>query len=117
MQNTAIDRDKKERGKGRRGYSRWRRRRLRGRNTLSGVNSDGKRGTRGRIRGREKRKRITQNTRITEKEEAPLPRERRKMSETEERLVSDNIAENARGRDQERKKQRQLHEERRGLSR
>lgn len=30
------------------------------------------------------------------------------MSETEERLVSDNTAENARGRDQERKKKRQL---------
>lgn len=36
------------------------------------------------------------------------------MSETEERLVSDNTVENARGRDRERKKKRQLHEERRG---
>lgn len=106
MQNTTIDRDKKGRGKRRRGYGRWRRQ-LRGRNTLSGVNSDGKRATRGRIRGRKKRKRTTRNTRTTEKEEAPPPRERRKMSETEERLVSDNTAENARGRDRERKKEKE----------
>jgi len=36
------------------------------------------------------------------------------MSETEERPMSDNTAENAGGRDRERKKKRQLHEERRG---
>lgn len=88
--------------------------RPRGRNTLSGVNSDGKRATRGRIRGRRKRKRTTRNTRTTEKEEAPPPKERRKMNETKERLVSDNTAENAREGDRRRKEKRQLHEGRRG---
>lgn len=39
------------------------------------------------------------------------------MSETEERPVSDNTAENAGGRDRQRKKKRQLHKERRRTKR
>lgn len=74
-------------------------RRPRGRNTLSGVNSDGKRATRGRMRGRKKRKRTARSTRTTERKKKP-GEEKENERETEERLVvSDNTAENARAGD------------------